>query len=244
MWKLKEFVISWLTRSSAGINMEKLELFCIISGNVKWCFPNTWKTVWQFLYKVKHTPTMLFAVQSLSHVQLFATPWTAAFQASLSLTVSQSLLNFTSIELVMLSNHLILWCSPKEATSLCQQRSISQSYGFSSSHVQMWKLDHKEGWASKHWCFWNVALEKTHESSLDSKKINPCNPKGNQPWIFTGSTNVEAETPTLWPPDAKSQLIGKDLDAGKDWGQEKGMTEDEMVRLLTQWTWVWANSGR
>ena len=120
MWKLKEFVISWLTRSSAGINMEKLELFCIISGNVKWCFPNTWKTVWQFLYKVKHTPTMLFVVQSLSHVQLFATPWTAAFQVSLSLTVSQSLLNFKSIELVLLSNHLILWCSPKEETSLCQ----------------------------------------------------------------------------------------------------------------------------
>ena len=143
MWKLKEIIISWLTRSSAGINMGKLERFCIISGNVRCCFPNTWKTVWQFLYKVKHTPTMLFALQSLSHVQLFATRWTAAFQASLSLTVSRSLLNFTSIELAKLSNHLILWCSPKEETSLCQQRSISQSYGFSSSHVQC------ENWAIK-----------------------------------------------------------------------------------------------
>ena len=104
----------------------------------------------------------------------------------------------------------------------------SQSYGFSSSHVWMWELDHNEGWAPKNWCFWTVVLKKTFESPLDSKEIKPVNPKGNQPWILIGSTDAEA--PVLWPPDAKSWLIGKDPDAGKDWRQEeRGMTEDEMV---------------
>ena len=106
----------------------------------------------------------------------------------------------------------------------------SQSYGFSSSHVWMWELDHKEGWVLKNWCFWTVVLEKTLESPLDCKEIQPVNPKGNQPWIFIGRTDAEAETPILWPPDEKTWLIGKDPDAGKDWGQkEKGTTEDEMV---------------
>ena len=91
----------------------------------------------------------------------------------------------------------------------------------------MWELDHKEGWALKNWCFQIVVLEKTIDSPLDCKEIKPANPKGNQPWIFIGRTNAEALI--LWPPNAKSWLIGKDLDAGKDWGQEKGMTEDEMV---------------
>ena len=93
----------------------------------------------------------------------------------------------------------------------------------------MWKLDHKEGWAPKNWCFWTVVLEKTLESSLDCKEIKPVNPKGNQSWIFIRKTDAEAEAPILWPPDVKSWLIGKDHDAGKDWGQEKGVTEDEMV---------------
>ena len=106
----------------------------------------------------------------------------------------------------------------------------SQSYGFSSSHVQMWGLDHKEGWAPKNWCFWTVLLEKTLDSPLDWKEIKLVNPKGNQSWIFTGRTDAEAETPIFWPPDAKGWLIRKDPDAGKDWRQEeKGMTEDEMV---------------
>ena len=111
-------------------------------------------------------------------------------------------------------------------TSCCPR----QSSGFSSSHVRMWELDHKGGWALKNWCFWTVVLEKTLESPLDSKEIKPVSPKGHQPWISIGRTDVEAETPILWPPDAKSQLIGKDPDAGKDggWGK-KGMTEDEMV---------------
>ena len=103
-------------------------------------------------------------------------------------------------------------------------------YRFSSSHEQMWELDHKEGWAPKNWCFWIVVMEKTLESPLDCKKIKLVNPKGNQPWIFIGGTDAEAEAPMLWPLDVKSQFTGKDPDAGKDWGQEKtGATKDEMV---------------
>ena len=103
----------------------------------------------------------------------------------------------------------------------------SQSYGFSSSHVWMWELEHKESWVPKNWCFWTVVLEETLESSLGCQEIKPVNPEGNQLWIFIGRTN---EVPILCLPGMKSWLIGKDPDAGKDWGQEKkGMTEDEMV---------------
>ena len=106
----------------------------------------------------------------------------------------------------------------------------SQSYGFSSSHVCMWKLDYKENWVLKNWWFWTVVLEKTLESPLDCKKIQPVNPKGNQSWIFIGRTTAEAETPILWPSDAKNWLIWKDPDAGKDWRwEEKQMTEDKMA---------------
>ena len=109
-------------------------------------------------------------------------------------------------------------------------RIFSRSFGFSSSHVRMWELDHKEGWVPKNWHFQSVVLEKTLESPLDCKDIKPVSLKGNQSWIFIGWTDAEAEAPTLWPPDAKSQLTGKDPDAGKDWGQEeKEATEDEMV---------------
>ena len=94
----------------------------------------------------------------------------------------------------------------------------------------MWELDHEEGLAPKSWCFRTVLLEKTPESPLDSKEIQPVHPKGNQSWTFTGRTDAEAETPILWPPDAKNWLIGKDPDAGKDWRwEEKGTTEGEMV---------------
>ena len=107
---------------------------------------------------------------------------------------------------------------------------VNQSYGFSSSHVWMWELDSKESWAPKNWWFWTVILEKTVAGPLDCKEIQPVHPKGNQSWIFIGRTDAEAETPILWPPDAKSWLIGKDPDAGKDWRwEEKGMTEDKMV---------------
>ena len=102
----------------------------------------------------------------------------------------------------------------------------SQGYGFSSGHVWMWELDHKESWAPKNWCFWTVVLEKTLESPLDCKEIQPLHPKGNQSWVFIRRTDAEAETPILWPPDVKNWLIWKDPDAGKDWRrEEKGMTE-------------------
>ena len=105
----------------------------------------------------------------------------------------------------------------------------SQSYCFSSSHVLMWKLDHKESWAPKNWCFW-IMLEKTLGSPLDCKEIKPVNPKENQSWIFIERTDAEAEAPTLWPQDVKNWLIWKDPDAEKDWMQEeKGTREDEMV---------------
>ena len=125
---------------------------------------------------------------------------------------------------------------------------------FSSSHVWMWELDHKESWSLKNWCFWTVVVEETLESPLDCKEIQPVHPKGYQSWIFIEMTDVEAETPILWPPDMKSWLIGKDSDAGKDWRQEeKGMTEDEMVgwhhRLnkhefeLNSGSWWWTGSA-
>ena len=106
----------------------------------------------------------------------------------------------------------------------------SQGYGFPSSHVWMWELDYKESWVQKNWCFWTVMLEKTLESPLDCKDIQQVHPKGDQSWVFIGRTDCEAETPTFWPPDVKSWLIGKDPDVGKDWEQEeKGTTEDKMV---------------
>ena len=110
----------------------------------------------------------------------------------------------------------------------------------------MWELDYKESWAPKNWCFWTLVLEKTLGSPLDCKEIQPVHPKADQSWVFIGRTDVEAESPILWPPDAKSWLTGKGPDAGRDWGQEeKGMTEDEMAGWHP---WldghVWVNSGR
>ena len=115
---------------------------------------------------------------------------------------------------------------------------------FSSSHIWMWELDHKEGWVPKNWCFWTVVLEDSWES-LDSKETRPVNPKGSQLWIFIGRTDAEAEAPILWPPDAKSQLTAKDcywqrLRAGE--GDDRGW--DGWMASQTQWTWVWANSRR
>ena len=106
----------------------------------------------------------------------------------------------------------------------------SPGFVFSSGHVWMWELDCEESWVPKNWCFWTVVLEKTLESPLDCKEIQPVHPK-DQSWVFIGRTDIEAEIPIFWPPDEKFQFIGKDPDAGKDWGQEeKGMTEDEMAR--------------
>ena len=125
----------------------------------------------------------------------------------------------------------LVCCSPwghKESNTSEQLdwNKLSQGYGFSSSHVWMWELDYKESWVPKNWCFWTVVLEKTLESPLDFKEIQPVRPKGNWSWVFIGRTNVEAETPIVWPPDVKNWLIWKDPDAGKDWRQEKRITED------------------
>ena len=135
---------------------------------------------------------------------------------------------------------LVLWKKGYDKPWQCiiKQRhpfadSYSQSCGFSSSHVQMQEFNHKEVWVPKDWCFQTVVLEKTLESPLDSKEIKPVNPKGNKAWILIGRTDAVVEAPILWPPGVKYRLIGKDPDAGKDWGQEeKGMTEDEMVEWL------------
>ena len=117
---------------------------------------------------------------------------------------------------------------------------------FFSSHVWMWELDYKENWVMKNWYFWTIVLEKTLESPLDCKEIQPVNPKGNQSWIFTWRTDAEAETPILWPPYAKNWLIGcwcwfwERLKAGE--GHDRGW--DSWMASPTWWTWVWASSGR
>ena len=117
----------------------------------------------------------------------------------------------------------------KQRCSFANKGPSSQSFGF-FQYTYGWELDHKDGWALKNWCFQTVVLGKILESPLDCKEIKPVSPQLNQSWIFIRRTDAEAETPILWPSDAKSRLIGKDPDAGKDWGQrEKGMTEDEMV---------------
>ena len=122
-------------------------------------------------------------------------------------------------------------CIKKQRHHFVDKGPSSQSYGFSSNHVWMWELDHKEGWVPKNWYFQIVVLEKTLESPLDCKGIKPVNPNGNQHWIFFGRTDAKAEAPILWPPDVKSLLIRKDPIDRKDWGQEKkGAAEDEMVR--------------
>ena len=163
------------------------------------CFSNAWK------WKVK--------VKSLSRVRLLATPWTAAFQAPPSMGFSRQeywsgvplpspMTNLDSIK--------------KQRHYFGNKGPYNQRFSFSTSHVWMWELDHKEGRAPKNWCFWTMVLEKTLESHLDCKEIQPVNPKGNQLWILIGRTDDEAETPILWPRDTKSWLIGKHPDPGKD----------------------------
>ena len=113
-------------------------------------------------------------------------------------------------------------------------------------HVWVWELDHKESWVPDNWCFWTVVLEKSHESPLDCKEIQPVNSKDNQSWIFIGKTDVEAEAPIIWPLNVKKWLIEKDLDAGKDWSRRKGNDRrwDVWMASPTRWTWVWASSWR
>ena len=126
----------------------------------------------------------------------------------------------TNLDSILKSRDITLWAKVR----------LAKATGFSSGQARMWKLDYKESWEPKNWCFWTVVLEKTLESPLDCKEIQPVHPKGDQSWMSIGRTDVEAETLILWPPDAKNWLIWKDPDTGKDWGQEeKGTTEDEMV---------------
>ena len=150
-----------------------------------------------------------------------------------------------------------MWCVQEDmaVTVTTTKQSLPQcvwekvhltDYGFSSGHVRMWELDYKESWAPKNWCFWTVVLEKTLESPLDCKEIQPVHPKGNQFWVFIGKTDVEAEIPILWPPDAKNWLIWKRpwcwerLKAGGE-GDDRGW--DGWMASPTQQTWVWVNSG-
>ena len=132
--------------------------------------------------------------------------WDTTEQLSLTVTAAMKLKDACSLERYLWQTDSIL-------------KSYSQSCGFSSSHVWMWELDHKEGWAPKNWNFWIVVLEKTLENPLDSREIKPVNPKGNQAWIFIGRT--DAEVPILWPSDGKSRFIGEDPDAGKDKRQKE-----------------------
>ena len=131
------------------------------------------------------------------------------------------------------TNNLVILCfksQPEQRHYFANKGLSSQSYSFSSTQVWMWELDYKESWAPKNWCFWTVGLEKTPESPLYCKEIQPVHPKGDQSWIFIGRTDVEVKTTILWPPDAKNWLIWKDPVVGKDWRwEEKGTTEDEMV---------------
>ena len=128
----------------------------------------------------------------------------------------------------------------KAEIALCWQSPYRQSYGFSCNHIWMRELDHKENWAMKNWCFWTVVLKKTLESPVDCNEVKSVNPKGNQPWIFVGRTDAEAEVPILWTPNMKNWLTGKD--SGKDWRQEdKGTTKDEMVgwhHQLDEFEWT------
>ena len=143
-------------------------------------------------------------------------------------TAAMKLKDACSLEEKLWSTFLIWQHIKKQRHYFANKGPSSQSYGFSSSHVWMWELDYKGSWGPKNWCFWTVVLKKTLKSPLDCKEIQPVHPKGNQSWIFIGRTG--AETPTLWPPDAKNWLIWKDPDAGNDWRwEEKGTTEDEMV---------------
>ena len=117
----------------------------------------------------------------------------------------------------------------KQRHHLADKGPCSQSYGFSSSHVRLWELDYKECWVPKNGCFLIVVIEKNFKNPLDSNEIQPVNPKGNQPWMFTGRTDTEAKAPILWPPDGRANLLEKTLILGKMRAGEVGTTEDEIV---------------
>ena len=162
---------------------------------------NQWKQVSDFIFWAPKSLQMVIAAMKLKEL----TPWKESYDQP--------------------RQHI-----KKQRHYFANKGLSSQGYGFSSGHVWMWEVNYEESWVLQNWCFWTVVLEKTLESPLDCKEIQLVHPKGDQSWVFIGRTDVEAETPILWPPDAKNRLIGKDLDAGKDWRQEeKGTTEDETV---------------
>ena len=173
-------------------------------------------------------PYMAWLIASLSYTSPFTT---ARLWSSLKITADGDCSHEIKRHLFLRRKTLTnLGSILKNRAFIADKGPSSQSYVFSRSQVWMWELNHKEGWALKNWCFWTVVLEKTLEIPLNSKEIQPVNPKGNQPWIFIGRTDAEAETPVLWRSDVKSRLIWKDSDAGKDWRQDKkGTTEDEMA---------------
>ena len=141
------------------------------------------------------------------------------------------------------SGHRILQARVQEWFAIAFSSYLARRYGFSSSRVGMWEFNHKEGWALNNWSVGTVVLEKTLESPLNSK-IKPVNPKGNQPWILIGSIDAESEVPILWPPHVRSWLMGKDTDAGKDWGQKRGSERGCTGWMASPTQWVWASSGR
>ena len=180
-----------------------------------------------YTWKKSYNQPAAAAAKSLQWCLTLCDPKTAAHQAPPSLGFSRQ-------------EHWSEYNQPrqhikKQRHYFANKGPSSQSYDFSSSHVWMWELDYKGSWVPKNWCFCTVVLEKTLESPLDCKEIQPVHPKGDQSWVFIGRTDVEAEAPILWPPDAKNRILGKDPDAGKDWKwEEKGTIEDEMVEWYHQ----------
>ena len=127
----------------------------------------------------------------------------------------------------------------KQRHYLASKGPSSQGYGFSSGHVWMWELDCEKSWVPNNWCFWTVVLEKTLESPLECKEIQPVQPRGDQFWVFFGRTDAEAETPVLWPPDAKSWLIGKDPEGLGAGGEKDDRGRGGWMESPTRWTWIW-----
>ena len=139
------------------------------------------------------------------------------------------------------------WHIKKQRHYFASKDPSSQGYGFCSGHVWMWELDCEESWGSNNWCFWTVVLEKTLESPLECKEIQPVHPKGDQSCVFIGRTDAEAETPILWPRHVKSWLFGNDPDAGRDWGvggEGDGREWDGWMASPTRWTWVWVGDSQ
>ena len=159
-------------------------------------------------------------VKSLSHVQLLATPWNAGYQAPPSMGFSRQEY-WSGLPLPSLMTNLDSIIKSRDITDKAMAFPSSQSYGFSSSQVWMWELDYKESWVLTNWCFWTVVLEKTLESPLDCKEIQPVHPKGNQPWVFFGRTDAEAETPVLWHLMRRVDSLEKTLMLGKIEGRRR-----------------------